>query len=155
MKQDHAMELLNRSLLLNPNSAMALTIAAWNQAILDPAAALELLRRAERLSPRDPRAWVVAAARAFAYFMGGQFEEAASSAKKALAQNPQSARSKRLLAASLAKLGQRDQAFAVVQELLAIEPELTISKLRVRLRHWPDSAWDSYSDGLRRAGLPE
>jgi adenylate cyclase len=134
---------------------MALTIAAWNQAIKNPAAALELLRRAERLSPRDPRAWVMASAKAYAHIIGGQFGDAAAAAKKALAQNPRSARALRLLAASLAKLGQRDQAAAAIQELLAIHPELTISKVRLRLRHWPEDFLNSYSEGLRLAGLPE
>jgi len=155
MDQDHAKELLDRSLHLNPNSAMALTIAAWNQALVDPPAALELLRRAERLSPRDPRAWVMAAAGAFAHYIAGQFKDAASLAKKALAQNPRSARALRLLAASLAKLGERDRAAAAIQEVVAIDPQLTISKVRRRLRHWPESAWNSYSEGLRLAGLPE
>ncbi len=155
MDQDRARELLDRSLRLNPNSAMALTIAAWNQAIQNPVAALELLRRAERLSPRDPRAWVMDATRAFAYFVGGQFNDAAAAAKKGLAQNPRSARALRLLAASLARLGQRDNAAAAIQELLAIDPHITISRVRQRLRHWPESVWNSYSEGLRLAGLPE
>jgi TolB-like protein len=155
MDQDHAKKLLDRSLDLNPNSAMALTISAWNQALLDPAAALGLLRRAERLSPRDPRAWIMAAHGAFAHFVKGEFRDAASLAKKALAQNPRSARALRLLAASLAKLGERDQAAAAIEKILAIEPQLTISKLRLRLRHWPENAWNSYSEGLRLAGLGE
>jgi TolB-like protein/class 3 adenylate cyclase len=155
MEQDRARELLDRSLRLNPNSAMALTIAAWNQTFQNPVAALELLRRAERLSPRDPRAWVMDATRAFAYFVGGQFEDAAAAAKKGLAQNPRSARALRLLAASLARLGQLDNAAAAIQELLAIDPHITISRVRQRLRHWPESVWNSYSEGLRLAGLPE
>ena len=155
MDQDRAKELLDRSLRLNPNSAMALTIAAWNQAIQNPAAALELLRRAERLSPRDPRAWVMDATRAFACFAGEQFSEAAAAAKKALAQNPRSARTLRLLGASLARLGQRDQATAAIQELLAIDPQLTISKVRLHLSHWPQRVWNSYSEALRLAGLPD
>jgi TolB-like protein len=155
MDHDHAKELLDRALHLNPNSAMALTVAAWNQAIPDPPAALALLRRAERLSPRDPRAWVMAAHGAFAHFIAGQFKDAASLARKSLAQNPRSARALRLLAVSLAKLGERDQAAAAIQELLAIDPQGTISKVRMRLRRWPESAWNSYAEGLRLAGLPE
>ena len=47
-----AKELLNRSLQLKPNTAMALTIAAWSEALLgNPVEALEFLRRAERQVP--------------------------------------------------------------------------------------------------------
>jgi tetratricopeptide (TPR) repeat protein len=95
------------------------------------------------------------AAKAFAYFVAGQFEEAAAAAKKGLAQNPRSARALRLLAASLARLGQRDNAAAAIRELLAIDPHITISRVRQRLRHWPESVWNSYAEGLRLAGLPE
>ena len=84
-----ARELLGRSLQLNPNSAIALTTAAWNEAMLgNPQKALELLERAERLSPRDPRAWYMASAAALTHFAAGRFEEAVACAKRALAQNP-------------------------------------------------------------------
>ena len=155
MDQDRAKELLDRSLRLNPNSAMALTIAAWNQAIQNPGMALELLRRAERLSPRDPRAWVMDAQRAFAHFVAGQYKDAAAAAKKGLAQNPRSARALRLLAASLARLGEREQAAVAIRELLTIDPQLTISKVHLHLRHWPEPVWHRYSESLRIAGLPE
>jgi TolB-like protein/Tfp pilus assembly protein PilF len=156
MDPDHAKELFNRSLYLNPNSAMALAAAGWNEAVLaNPEGALELLRRAERLSPRDPRAWLMAAHRAFAHFVAGQFKDAAALAKKALAQNPRSARALRLLAASLARLGEREQAAAAIRELLAIDPQQTISKVGVHLRHWPESGWNNYAEALRLAGLPE
>jgi TolB-like protein len=149
-------KLFNRSLYLNPNSAMALAAAGWNEAVLaNPEGALELFRRAERLSPRDPRAWLMAAHGAFAYFVAGQFKDAAALAKKALAQNPRSARALRLLAASLARLGEREQAAAAIRELLAIDPQQTISKVGVHLRHWPERGWNNYAEALRLAGLPD
>jgi Flp pilus assembly protein TadD len=135
---------------------MALAAAGWNEAVLaNPEGALELLRRAERLSPRDPRAWLMAAHGAFAYFVAGQFKDAAALAKKALAQNPRSARALRLLAASLARLGEREQAAAAIRELLTIDPQQTISKVGLHLRHWPESGWNNYREALRLAGLPD
>ena len=97
----------------------------------------------------------MAAGRAHAHFVGGQFQEAATLAKKALARNPRSTRTLRILAASLAKLGERDEASEVMREVLAIEPQLTISKMRARLNYWPESVWNKFADGLRLAGLPE
>jgi TolB-like protein/Flp pilus assembly protein TadD len=151
-----ARELLNRSLQINPNSAIALATAAWNEVMLgNPARAFELLQRAERLSPRDPRAWYMASAAAFAHFVAGQFEEAVRCAERALAHNPRFTRTLRVLAASLARLGRMDSAAQVMREVLKIEPHLTLTKLRWRLRHMDESVLNQFSAALRLAGLPE
>jgi TolB-like protein/Flp pilus assembly protein TadD len=149
-------ELARRSLELNPNSALALTAAAWAEVFVgNPLEALHFLRRAERLSPRDPKAWYMAAAAALAHFALAQYEEAAGCARKALAQNPRFAGSLRALAASLAKLGRVNEASEVVRELLNIEPQLTVAKLHWRLRHMDERVLNPFLDGLRIAGLPE
>jgi TolB-like protein/Flp pilus assembly protein TadD len=151
-----ARELLDRSLQINPNSAIALATAAWNEVMLgNPMRALELLQRAERLSPRDPRAWYMAGAAAFAHFVEGQFEEAVRCAERALAHNPRFTRTLRVLAASLARLGRMDSAGQVMQEVLKIEPHLTLTKLRWRLRHMDEGVLKRFSEALRLAGLPE
>ena len=151
-----ARELVNRSLQLNPNSAIALTTGAFAEVFLgNSAKALAMLQRAERLSPRDPKAWYVAAAAALAYFVDGAFEEAASSAKRALAQNPHFAPTLRVLAASLASLGHKDGAAQAMRELLTIEPDLTLRKLRARLTHLEAGALGRFADALQLAGLPD
>jgi TolB-like protein/Flp pilus assembly protein TadD len=151
-----ARELHRRSLQLNPNSAKALTASAWNEALLDGSAeALEMLRRAERISPADPRAWSMTAAAAQAHMQAGQFEEAAALARKALAQNPRSARTLRILAATQAALGEHAEAAAAIRRALSIEPELTLSKLRGRMNYWPEGAWRKFADNLRLAGFPD
>jgi TolB-like protein len=150
-----ARELVNRSLELNPNSAIALTTAGWAETFLaNPERALDLLRRAERLSPRDPKAWYMAAAAALAHFVAGQFEAAVACARKALAQNPLFAPTLRVLAASLARLGDRDGARRSVGELLELEPRLTLETLRARMLHMDASALTRFMDALRVAGLP-
>lgn len=151
-----ARELLSRALQLNPNSAMALTTAAWNEGMLaNSGKALEMLQRAERLSPRDPRAWYMASAAALAHFAGGQFEEASMYARRALSHNPRFTRTLRVLAASLAKLGHMGSAAQVMRSLLKIEPHLTVSKLRWRLRHMDEGLLGTFLEGLHLAGLPE
>jgi tetratricopeptide (TPR) repeat protein len=151
-----AREFLNRSLQINPNSAIALATAAWNEVMLgNPARAFELLQRAERLSPRDPRAWYMAGATAFAHLAAGQYEEAVSCARRALAHNPRFTRTLRVLAASLARLGRMESAAQVMQEILKIEPQLTLTKLRWRLRHMDERLLKQFSAALRLAGLPE
>ena len=84
-------DLVYRSLQLNPNSAIAMATAAQIEATMGyPKKAIEFLLRAERLSPRDPRGWYITWVMSLAYFMDGQFAEAATVAKKSLNQNPRS-----------------------------------------------------------------
>ena len=42
-----------------------------------------------------------------------------------------------------------------MREVLKIEPDLTISTLQARMSYVDDRVWKTYSEGLRRAGLPE
>jgi TolB-like protein len=156
MDTARAKELANRSLAINPNSAMALTSLAWIETCnANPAKGLELFRRAERLSPRDPRGWFISAGMAATHFYEGRFDEAVLWAQKALNHNPRFAIALRFLAASLARQGEADKAEAVVREILDIEPELTLTKLRARLMFLSDWCWCRYSEGLRSAGLPQ
>ena len=151
-----AKELAYRSLQLNPNSAIALAMAGWIEAILaNPTKALELLHRADRLSPRDPRTWFIATGIGLAHFIAGQFDDAVVWTKKALSQNPRSAVALRVLAASLASSGQKDRAGETIRDLLKIEPHLTISSFRARMLMADESVWTKFSDALRLAGLPE
>jgi TolB-like protein/Tfp pilus assembly protein PilF len=150
------LELAYRSLETNPNSAIALTVAGRTEVLSGHyAKGKELLERALRLSPRDPRAWYVAQGLAIAGLGEGQFEDGAAWAHKALAQNPRFAGAIRMLAANLAFLGQVDAAREAVADNLRIEPGLTISKLHARRIYMHESLWEKFSEGLRLAGLPE
>jgi TolB-like protein len=152
-----AHELAYRSLRQNSNSAIALTIAAWTEMIMgNEGKAIELYHRANRLSPRDPRGWLIATGLGFAHFYVGRFDEAKSWAEKALAQNPRCAMALRCHAASLANLGQRDKAAAAAQQMLRIEPQFTLSSYRANVRVLADSPWGArLLDALRLAGFPE
>jgi TolB-like protein/Flp pilus assembly protein TadD len=151
-----AKELANRSLQLNPNSAIALAMTGWIEAIMaEPEKALEHLLRADRLSPRDPRTWFIITGIGMAHFIAGNYDDAIVWNKKALAQNPRSAVALRVLAASLARLGQIDHAKETITELLKIEPHLTISSLGARMLMQHPDVWKKFSEALRQAGLPD
>jgi hypothetical protein len=53
------------------------------------------------------------------------------------------------------KAGEPDKAAEVIQQVLAIEPGLTIAKMRPRLDFFPEGAWNKHAEALRLAGLPE
>jgi tetratricopeptide (TPR) repeat protein len=155
MDRDLATRFLDRSVSINANSARALTAAALNKALFQPEASLQLLDRAERLNPRDPRAWIGEWTRAFAYFVLERYDEAATWASNSLIRNPRSGRALRLLVASYGKLADRERGTVAIKQLAEIEPDLTLTEVRRICAHWPDDVWGRYSQGLRLAGLPE
>jgi TolB-like protein len=152
-------ELLYRSLQANPNSPMALTITGWVECGTgSPAKGFELIGRARRLSPRDPRDWFMSTGMAIACTFDEKYSEAVVWGEKALIQNRRFAPALRQLAFALVMTGQLERAKEIVQELLRIEPDLSISRLRLRVPFGVDSSnqyWQSFSHALFLAGLPE
>src|SRR5262249_49206927 len=137
-----AREIANRSLRFNPNSAIALAIMAWAEMQMGYfGKAKELFHRAERLSPRDPRGWLIATGLGPVDCFEGPYAGAAGWAGAALLQNPRFTVALRCLAAALARLGQRERAAAVVQELLKVEPRLTLTELRARVWFLDGTPW--------------
>ena len=157
MDARRASELAYRSLQLNPNSAVALSVTGRIEASLgNTDRALELLQRAERLSPRDPRGWfITGGGTAYTYFQAARYEEAVAAARSALIHNPRFTVALRNLAASLVRLNRLDEARKAMGDLRAIEPQLTLKSLRERMLNVEDHLWQDYSDALRLAGLPE
>ena len=151
-----ARALAYRSLELNSNSAVALAITAWMEAhVGNPIKAIELCRRAERLNPRDPKGWMIATSLGIAHFFEGRFDLAVVCFEKALDHNPRFTIALRDLAASYAMLGEIEKAANVIQEVLKIEPQLTLSKLRARTRFIDERSWEAFANGLLLAGLPQ
>jgi TolB-like protein/tetratricopeptide (TPR) repeat protein len=150
-------ELFSRSLVINPNSAIALTMAGWIEAFTgNTAKGFELIERAQRLSPRDTRGWLMSTGMATGCMHERRFEEAIDWAEKALVQNRRSAILLRILGAAHSLLGNREKAANIVQELMRIDPQLTVSGLRDRVPFaLNEPLWKMYSEALRAAGLPE
>ena len=154
--RDRARELFSRSLLINPNSAMALTLAGWIETMCgNQDAGREMVARAQRLNPRDPRGWLMSGVMAIAAVIDEDYAEAVRWAERALAQNRRFAVALRVVAVALVRLGQHDRARQAVRELLEIEPELTISGFFARIPVPLESMAKAYANALKTAGLPE
>jgi adenylate cyclase len=103
--------LIDRALVLNSNSAEAWLWGGWVKNFLgEPETALERFARAMRLSPLDPRMSGMRAGTAFAHFLLGRYDEAASWAAMALQDNPDHHAGLRIAAASNAMAGRPEQA---------------------------------------------
>ena len=150
-----APELFARSLMINPNSVMALTMGGWIEVMRgNQGTGRSMIERAQRLSPRDPRGWFTSGAMAIAALADENYPDALQWAEKALAQNRRFAAGLRVLIVALVKLGETDRAGTIVPELLDLEPELTISGLFERIP-FPRPLATIYADALRTAGLPD
>jgi TolB-like protein len=151
-----ARELAYRSLELNANSAIALGMAGRAELHSgNTGKALELLFRAERLSPREPRGWFIQGGIAAAYLHEGRYDEANSACRRALSLNPRDTGMLRTLTVCLVKQGRQSEAAEVARKVLDAEPQLTLTRLGVRAMHMMKSHWNEYSAALRIAGIPE
>lgn len=153
--RERARDLFRRSLLLNPNSAMALTLAGWIETMCgNGIEGRGLVARAQRLNPRDPRGWLMSGVMAVADLIDENDTDAIAWAERALAQNRRFAVALRVLAVANVKLGRLDRAREAVEELLAIEPRLTISGFFARIPFPLEKTTRIYAEALAVAGLP-
>jgi TolB-like protein/class 3 adenylate cyclase len=149
--------LIDRALVLNSNLAEAWNWGGWVKNWLgEPERAIERFARAMRLSPLDPRLTSMRNGTAFAHFLLGRYDEAASWAAMALQDSPDYQPALRQAAASNAMAGRPEQAHKAMARLRQLNPALRISNLKDVLppiRRAEDLS--RYEEGLRRAGLPE
>jgi TolB-like protein/class 3 adenylate cyclase len=149
--------LVDRALVLNSNSAEAWSFGGWVKNWLgEPEPAIERFARAMRLSPLDPRVTAMRAGTAYAHFLLGRYDEAASWAAMALQDNPDFQAGLRIAAASNAMAGRPEQAHKAMARLRQLNPALRISNLKDVLppiRRAEDLS--RLEEGLRQAGLPE
>jgi len=151
-----AREFATRSIELNANCAAALALAGWIEVTDDNSdRAFELIGLAHRLNPRDPRDWFTLTAMAAACLAARRFEEAVVWARRSLMRNPRFSSTMRILSSSLATLGKTEEAADLLRRVYEIEPNLTLTTLRSRMTYMHPNVWETFSSGLRLAGLPE
>jgi adenylate cyclase len=151
--------LLNRALELSPNNAAALAEAAGLQAWSgDTAAAISLLDRSARHNPLDWN-YRVCSVYMITYFVAGEYERAIEWSAKTLQEMPHSTVALRWRAASLGQLGRLEEGRHVVQRLLVLVPNFTITRFRQLIGNYTffktPAVADALYEGLRRCGVPE
>ena len=156
---EHAagMSAMERSLALNPNSALASCFFGWAQSYRHQSQrAIEALERARRLSPLDPQPWVFYGGLAHAHFAAGRWGEAIEWADRALHAQPRMTAVVGVKAAACSHLGRVEEARACVSRYLELRPGSTIGNVGglVRTAVSPEFR-AAYTDGLRQAGMPE
>jgi adenylate cyclase len=150
--RESEMEMAERAVALNPNSANAWRARGhvYHFAGL-PEEAVRSFERGIRHSPVDPMLYLALQGMAGSLVAAGRFDEAIVAAKRCLRQNPTFAPGHRTLASAYAHLGRDAEARAAAARSLEFDPAFTISASIVR--GW--SHFEKYIEGLRKAGLPE
>jgi adenylate cyclase len=152
-----AAAVLDRALTLNPNAADAWTIKGFIHATRNqPEAAIEAFDRALCLSPFDPLAYWRACGLALAHLAARRFRQAIEWADRSLHDQPRAMPAIRVKAVANAHLGCLREARSALDQLLAIDPRLTIANYRALIApSYEPELLDLVVAGLRLAGLPE
>jgi adenylate cyclase len=157
VQKDHAAaaRLLERAMTVGPNCALAWAFGGAHCCFLGEGA--EAVRRAAhglRLSPFDPFLFFFQHILSQAHYTNGDFEAAVTWGRRAVGQNPHHQPAIRALIASLAAIGQLEEARAEAARLLLIDPCFSLESFATRtpLR---GAIRTAFVDRLRQAGLPD
>jgi adenylate cyclase len=156
LHRDHALAsaMLDRVIDAAPFCGLAECLKGLTLSWLgDAEAAIFHAEQAETMPALGPeRAWRDHVA-AGAHYIAGRYGDSARWARVAAMHHPGLAANTRILAASLAMLGQLDEAQLAARQLLAIDPDFRIGAWRQRAMLPPESR-ETLAQRLRLAGLP-
>ena len=142
------------ALELDPNYADAYALLAW---ILHyagrPDQAEAALREALRRNPASSASYREIAGEI--YFTTGRYEKAEAELRAALERNPAHMRARLWLAATLATLGNVEEASWEVQELLAVNPDFSLSRLLLAFPLKDRRQLDVLTAALAKLGLED
>jgi adenylate cyclase len=151
-----ALPLLEKALLLNPNSAWTWQRSGWLKLYLgqyDPA--IEHFDRSIRISPLDVLNFNAFFGIGCSHFGESRYEEAVVWLRKAISARPSAVFIYRVLASALAHLDRLDEAQQAVDTFRSSYPDVTISKIVEALPMNPPDYVNRFCEGIRKAGLPE
>ena len=149
-------DLARRALSINPYSVMAGVSAAMvHHYHGDDDACLSYIDAVEENSDTDPVSFFCFACRAMAYYQKRDYENAVKWSRKAVGHNPTFVIALRYLLAGLAKLGAVDEARALADKMVAIDPSENIAFFQRRSAYRLQEHTDHLCEGLREGGLPE
>jgi adenylate cyclase len=142
-----------RAVALNPNHTHSLFFLGITLSVTDrPHEAIPYFERALRLNPLDPAPALFGLGDT--YRVMGRYEEAIPKLKKALIHKPKSFGVLLNLAACYSELGREEEAHAIVEQLLKLNPKFSLERYAKRMLH-RGAVKERYLSALRKAGFPE
>lgn len=156
MKQlDVALESYEHAIAANPSNALGWLLKGTLHAFMSEGGrAVEDTQRALLLSPLDPHRYFYDSLAATAYLAGHQFEEALAAAKRSYRANRTHTSTLRAIAIAQWQLGLQEEARKTAQELLKLEPSLTVDRWRERSPSANYATGKEWAEVLRAVGVP-
>lgn len=158
-EMDHAAEVIERSLSLNPHSASAWTSSCHIQNCMGRFdLAIEHFERSQRLNPLDHMHHLHWNIVGLSHFGAGRISEADAAADKALQVSPAYPQAIRLKIATSGALKRKDAGRQYVQRLLAVHPSGSVDWLKAfyaPMRLKVPQLVDAFIECSRAAGMPE
>jgi len=148
--------LLSRAITLDPNLAIARIWRGWIHLYLGEVdAAIAQFQVASRLSPLDPRIFIVHNGLAYAHFFAGRNEDASTWAATAVRQQQNYLSSQRILMACHAMSGRIEGAREICARLMQLNPDQRISLIKDRAPFRRVQDIERLAQAFRIAGMPE
>ncbi len=150
-----AQQLFERALRVSPSHALVWTYSAFTATYLrDPCRAIDHAGYALRLSPFDLHASLLYLSLGLAHFANRDDAKALAALRRSVQASPDHTAAWRVLAWTLARAGEADEARLAGSRLLALEPGFRVSDYRARAPFMRPEDRDEVADLLGRAGLP-
>ena len=151
---DKAIAYGEKAVALEPNHADAtVELARTLEYAGRPEEAIELTKKAMRLSPYYPD-WYLAVL-AVAYRLAGNYDEAIAAFEKRRERNPNSTLPHLGLAVLYSEVGRDEEARAAAAEVLKRNPRISLKQVTNRLPYKDPAEVDRIIAALRKAGLPD
>jgi adenylate cyclase len=154
---DSALTYFDRALTTSPSHSLAWLLSSATLSYMGRGEqAIRHAEQALRLSPLDRSLFYYYDFLNQVHYGHGNYEEAVKWGRMAAHENPRYTANLRYLAAGLAALGRLQEARAVAEKLLQLQPDFRLSEFERTLQPFrvPEIR-DRYIDHLKKAGLPE
>jgi len=150
-----ARERYNSALLSNPNDSFALLLRGMLHAFCDEGReAVRDVAQALALSPLDPHRYFYDSLAASAHLTRGRYKRAAELARRSLRANRTHTSTWRVLTVAQWQLGQEEEARRSAQQLLKLEPTLTVEGYRSRAPSAGFRVCELITSSLAQSGIP-
>jgi adenylate cyclase len=116
--------------------------------------AVDYTQRALKLTPLDPHRYFYDSLAASAYIAAGKYDKALELAKRSLRVNRKHTSTLRVMTVAQWRLGLHEPARQTAQELMRLDPALTVSRWLEHTPSGPYRVGQEFAATLRAAGIP-
>jgi tetratricopeptide (TPR) repeat protein len=153
-RTEESLAAFRRAVSLNPSSATAHSYLSHGLAFAGhDGEAITHGEDAIRLSPFDPEMAMFLGSIAVTHYLAGRYSQALSYSEELLRLRPGFQGAQRMRCATLAQIGQIEEAAQSLAKIRLEHPELSINWIRKCVPYQTPALMELFLDGMRKAGL--